>query len=194
MGANLPAGYTLKVMDAKEFFPLFEQHYDRLFGKDQTFFPDQYYSAAEKAKLKALAGNMGTPYNLHLGIFSDRQELVAFSFGAQEDEETFYVYCSAVVESERGRGLYGCLLDEILERTREQGFQKIYGTHCATNNAVIIPKLKKGFVISKFELSDVFGVVLHLTYFTNPLRRQVMDYRCGYRRPEGDVKRVMKLG
>lgn len=190
---SLPAGYTLRRMDAEEFFPLFDQHYDRIFGQDHVFFAHDYYSEAEKAKAKILSGKMGEVFKLHLGIFSPENELVAFSFGFQETEDSFYVMCSAVVEDKRNLGLYSILLDSIIDICSEQGFQVIYGTHCATNNAVIVPKLKKGFVISKMECSDIFGVVLHVSYFTNPLRRKVMDYRSGHRKPDDELKKIFKF-
>ena len=100
---------------------------------------------------------------------------------------------SAVLPGHRQKGLYTALVKYLIQRTTEEGFQKIYGTHCATNNAVLIPKLKLGFVFSKVELSDMFGTILHLQYFTNPLRRKVMDYRSGQRVPDAEIKSVMKF-
>jgi len=191
--SSLPPGYTLRNMTAAEFFPLFEKHYDRIFGQDHVFFADRYYSETEKAKAKILSDKRGDIFTLHLGIFSPENEFVAFSFGFQETEDNFYVACSAVVEEKRNLGLYSALLDYTIETCREQGFQVIYGTHCATNNAVIVPKLKKGFVISKMECSDIFGVVLHVCYFTNPLRRKVMDYRSGHRKPDEELKKIFKF-
>lgn len=188
---SLPPGYYIKEMTPKEFFPLFEQHYSRIFGQDHVFFPERHYSEAEKAKGKILSERMGQLYKLHLGLFSPKNEIVGFSFGFQESDDTFYVMCSAVIEEERGRGLYSALLDHLIETLCEgQGFQVVYGTHCATNNAVLIPKLKKGFVISKMEVSDIFGVVLHVAYFANPLRRKVLDYRSGHRRPDEELRKL----
>ena len=80
----------------------------------------------------------------------------------------------------------------VLLKTSEAGFQKIYGTHCATNNAVLIPKLKLGFIFSKVELSDMFGTIIHLQYFTNPLRRKLMDYRSGLSIPDLEIQSVLK--
>jgi len=93
----------------------------------------------------------------------------------------------------RRLGLYSELVKMVLKRCEEEGFQKIYGTHCATNNAVLIPKLKLGFIFSKVELSDMFGTIIHLQYYTNPLRRKVLDYRSGLKVPSKEVKAVMKF-
>lgn len=45
-----------------------------------------------------------------------------------------------------------------MDKIKELGFQVIYSRHVTTNSAIIIPKLKAGFVISAMELSDKFGV------------------------------------
>lgn len=189
---KLESGYSIKEMNAKDFFPLFGKHYDSLFGKDHTFFPDAYFSDTEKNKLENLKKRMGNLYQLHLGLFSPDDNFVGFSFGYQENENTFYMACSAVLPEHRNKGLYSELVKHVIMRTTEEGFQKIYGTHCATNNAVLIAKMKLGFIFSKVELSDMFGTIIHLQYFTNPLRRKIMDYRSGLIIPDQEIKSVMK--
>jgi len=190
---KLDNGYSIKTMTSKEFFPLFGKNYDALFGEDHTFFPDSYFSVSENEKIQLLKERIGNLYTLHLGLFSPENEFVGFSFGSQENEETFYMMASAVMPEHRNKGLYSALVKEVINRCNEAGFQKIYGTHCATNNAVLIPKLKLGFIFSKVELSDMFGTILHLQYYTNPLRRKVMDYRSGLKVPDQEIKSVMKF-
>lgn len=190
---NLENGFYIKEMPAKDFFILFSQHYDSIFGDDHTFFPEKYFSAHEEEKLAILRSRLGDLFMLHLGLFSPQDEFIGFSFGAQENEETFYMMASAVLPSHRKMGLYTELLKEVVRRCTDEGFQKIYGTHCATNNAVLIPKLKLGFIFSKIELSDMFGTIIHLQYYTNPLRRKVLDYRSGLKVPDSEIKSVMKF-
>lgn len=190
---KLKNGYYLKEMTKEEFFPLFGKHYDSIFGNDHTFFPDKYYSVLEKEKNKELSKRMGDLFSLYVGVFSETNEFIGFSFGFQESSDTFYMVASAIFENHRGHGLYTNLLNHVIEVAKNEGFQIIYGTHCATNNAIIIPKLKAGFVIAKFEISDMFGAIVHLHYYTNKLRRKVMDYRSGHRRPDDELKKLLRL-
>ncbi|MBC7540531.1 MAG: GNAT family N-acetyltransferase, partial [Bacteriovorax sp.] len=183
---QLNNGYSIKEMSPKDFFPLFGKHYDSLFGSDHTFFPDSYFNETENRKTQCLKERMGNLFGLHLGLYSPENTFVGFSFGHQESEETYYMAASAVLPEHRGKGLYTELVKYVLKRASDEGFQKIYGTHCATNNAVLVPKLKLGFIFSKVELSDMFGTIIHLQYFTNPLRRKVMDYRSGLRVPDSE--------
>ena len=186
-------GYSIRELSPKEFFPLFGKHYESLFGSDHTFFPKDNLTIIEKEKKLKLKQRMGDLYGLYLGLFSPENEFVGFSFGLQESEETFYMVASGVLPEHRKKGLYTELVKHILKRTTEEGFQTIYGTHCATNNAVIIPKLKLGFIFSKIELSDTFGTIIHLQYFVNPLRRKVMDYRSGLIIPDKEMRAFMKI-
>jgi len=65
--------------------------------------------------------------------------------------------------------------------------------HNATNNSVLIPKLKENFIISKMELDDIFGVLIHLHYYANTTRRKIMDYRSGQLKPDDQIKKLLKI-
>lgn len=79
----------------------------------------------------------------------------------------------------------------ILVQLKNDGFQVVVSRHNLTNNAVIIPKLKAGFVISGFEVDDRFGTLVKLSYFFNPLRRKLLDVRVGQSAPDDEVKKLL---
>jgi hypothetical protein len=58
---------------------------------------------------------------------------------------------------------------------------------------VIVPKLKAGFVISGFEVSDIFGILIHLTYYFNEIRRKVIDFRVGQLVPDEQIRQLLGL-
>ncbi|WP_370568511.1 hypothetical protein [Methylocystis sp. Sn-Cys] len=100
---------------------------------------------------------------------------------------------SAVLERHRRKGIYSALIAHSIERLSKAGFQLVYSRHCATNNDVIIPKLNAGFIISKMEIDDRYGVLIHLHYYTNSYRRRIMDYRSGQETPDMKIKQVFGL-
>ena len=69
----------------------------------------------------------------------------------------------------------------------------IYSRPIITNNEILIPKLKFGFKITNFELSERFGTMEHLTYFPQKTRRDILDFRSGFRRPDKKMKKIFKL-
>ena len=190
---GLTDGYSIREMSHEEFEPLWDKHASDIFDDNsQIFRVFQWLNEEEKIKIKALRESMGTPYQLRLGLYF-RDEFVGWSAGHQESAETYYMRNSAILPAHRRKGLYSLLLTETLRIVKEKGFQKIYSRHNATNNAVIIPKLKAGFTISSLEVSDMFGVLVHLTYFPKELRRKMMVYRVGDMRPDDEIKTCLSL-
>lgn len=189
----LSEGYEIRELADDEFMSHWREHAPKIFDDDsQIFRVFEFLSEEEKAKARALREFMGQPYQLRLGLFY-KGEFAGWSAGHQESSETYYMRNSAVLPAHRRKGLYTTLLNRTLKTLVEKGFQKIYSRHNATNNAVIIPKLKTGFSISSFELSDMFGVLVHLTYFPSPLRRKVMVYRAGDIKPDDEIRKCMKI-
>ena len=41
-----------------------------------------------------------------------------------------------------------------------------------TNNDILIAKLKQGFKITTFELSDAYGTMAHLTYYPSKIKNE----------------------
>lgn len=179
-------------MTEEEFLPLFNEHKKSVFEDVHSYaFPD-LLSESELNHIKNLGHAAGAPYKLYLGAF-DNNKLVGWSWGTQEGNSTFYMVNSAVLTDYRRKGIYGALIGKCIEVLSEKGFQLIYSRHCATNNAVIIPKLKAGFIISKMEIDDRFGVLIHLHFYTNNERRRIMDYRSGQLKPDEKIKALFKL-
>lgn len=191
--ASLSTNYEIRELTHEEFMPHWEEHASRIFDEEsQIFRVFEFLSEEEKSKTRDLRTRMGEPYQLRLGLFYQGQ-FAGWSVGHQESSETYYMRNSAVLPQYRRKGLYTALLGHSLAKLVDMGFQKIYSRHSLTNNAVIIPKLKMGFTISSMEVSDMFGVLVHLAYFPSPLRRKVMVYRVGDMKPDDEIKKCMKI-
>lgn len=191
---NLGNGYVIREMKPDEFWPLWDTHSPAIFRDVLFSFPwRQHLTEKETDDMALLSKNKGTPYRLLLALFKD-DEFVGWSFGDQKNvDNDYYMRNSAVLPEHRRQGLYSALMTTHLEIVNEKGFQKITSSHHVTNNAVLIPKLKAGFIISGFEMDDGFGLLVNLTYFTNPLRREMMDVRAGLTRPSDQIKSALKI-
>lgn len=190
---HLHDGYYLKSLSKEEFIKAQGNTGKEVFSKEHYIFPNTYLSDQEKDNISHLNKEMNaTPFSLHLVIFDKDDNFVAWSYGFQENAHNYYMCNSGVVESHRRKGLYTLLLNETVKIVSEKGFQVIYSRHNATNNSVIIPKLKAGFTISNFELSDMFGVLVHLKFYTNPTRRKINDYRSGQLAPDEQINSLFK--
>jgi len=178
--------------DLKEFADFFATNRPKVFQKDIDLNLDSILTEQELLNRKELNKNLGSPYKLRLYILH-KNERVGWFLGMQTDAETFYMINTGVFPSHQNKGIYKRLLPKILELLKEKGFQKVYSRHTATNNQIIIPKLREGFLITNFEVSDTFGVLIHLTYYFNETRRKVIEYRVGHLRPDKELRQALSL-
>jgi L-amino acid N-acyltransferase YncA len=181
---DLGQGYSLRLGSREEIWPHIEPLMTTVFGGHHAIWPQ--YSDEEKEATRRLRQHMGSPLTLYFGLFHGEQ-IVGWHIGDQHNAARFYMRNSAIVPEHRRRGLYSAMLKAVVAHLLELGFQNILSRHNATNNAVIIPKLKAGFVMTGLEISDVFGTLVHLEYFANPQRRKAIDYRCGLIAPDEEI-------
>ncbi len=146
----------------------------------------------EKISRSELAKNIVPSYQLRLDILKDSKKIGWF-YGEQKDSETFQMIQTAIFQEHQNKGIYKALLPIILEILKEKGFQKVFSRHKATNNQVIIPKLRQGFMITAFEVIDIFGVLIHLTYYFNENRQKLINYRVGQLKPDALLKEALSL-
>ncbi len=177
----LVGGYSYREMSAEEFRLYFQQYGPVVLGKTFTFDAEQALSEGEHEASRRLKDRCSDPFVLRLCIFRG-DEFVGWHLGRQEDDQRFYMINTGILEAHRNRGLYKALLPLVLQKVEEVGFQIVYSRHTVTNNQIIVPKLKAGFIISGMEVDDRFGTLVRLSYYFNPLRRKMMEVRAGQAR------------
>ena len=166
--------------------------------QEPLIFPDRFdihvsknFSEKEITQRESLKKNLGTPFELRLGFFSD-QKMIGWSYGFQITEETFRMATSGIIPEFQNKGIYSSFLLELKTLLGQEGFQIIQSRHYATDNQVIIPKLKASFVISGLEISDEYGLLLILRYFFNETRKKVMHVRSGYQQADQSVTELIR--
>lgn len=184
--------YTIREASKEAFKEVIDQYGSDVFADTHVYHPRILLSDAEKEQKEQLEQNLSQLYELYLLAYDANGDPVGWTWGRQETRDKFYMINSAILEPHRGRGLYKALLNQLLEMVTARGFQLIYSRHNMTNNAIIIPKLKAGFIIAKMELDDQHGTLIHLHYYPNPTRRKVMDYRCGQQAPNEEIEELFK--
>lgn len=173
-------GYELRWMTKNVLFKLRNELAENPFLHINDIRPNDFFSEDEREKINDLGRHLFQDrFEIYIGVFDQGNNLVGWSYGWQTDQMTYYMCNSAILSKHRRNGLYRELLRVNLDILTSKGFQLIYSRHTATNNSVIIPKLKAGFVIGGIEIDDVFGTMVILKYFSNEKRRRVMDFRVG---------------
>lgn len=192
---RLPVGYSIKEIETAEFAKYWEKPGKRIFNDSSLFYDSKkVHTKKELASFKKLREQFNSTqhYRVNLALFY-KDKFVGWSWGFQEVPTVFYMCNSAILEDHRQKGLYSCLMKEMLNRVSTKGFSKIYSRHVMTNNDIIIAKLKQGFKITSFELSETFGTMVHLSYFPTKIKNDILDFRSGFRRPSRKMKEIFDL-
>ena len=185
---KLSDGYEIREMSKEDFLPLFQPLAEKIFSQDtQTFHAGRTITRRDQPKVDKLRANLGEPHRLRLGVFH-KTRFVGWHMGIQTDGgAAFYMQNSAIVKRHRRKGLYSALLDRTIEIVDNMGYQAIYSRHHMTNNAVLIPKMKRNFKITSFELSDRYGSLVQLTRYKSKTRNKALDYRVGLIHPDKEL-------
>lgn len=170
-----------KFITKEEFVPLFKQYRPELFEDNNDVDINSFFSELEKEKITTLDKMCTTQYRLYLTAW-ENEKLVAWSWGFQISGMEFYMCNSAVFPEYRRKGVYTELMNKVVEKAQEDGFQEITSKHHADNNAVIIPKLKVGFVIKGFEINPRFGLMVNLVYYKSESILKVHNQRTGLKK------------
>lgn len=168
-------------LSPEEFFPFFHENRPNVFVGEFNFAIESVKTEMEKEKVR----NMPKMENIHRYqlVAKDGDKIIGWSFGQQRTYDDFYMINSAIFPEYRRQGIYTELLRMAVEHIKELGFQRIFSKHKMSNNNILIPKLKFGFVITGLFVNDDFGSLIELSYYTNSRRRELLEIRTGMRRP-----------
>lgn len=145
---------------------------------EATFFASRPSFRIEESVLVGLDTCRDRGFSLRIGAF-DGDELVGWSFGHQDGFDNFQMQSSGVLEPYRRQGIYTKMLQKIIAEVQPYGFSKICSLHVCTNNAILIPKLKAGFVVTGMRLHASFGVMLELSYCFDEKLDAAYRFRAG---------------
>jgi GNAT superfamily N-acetyltransferase len=134
------------------------------------------FSDEDRARYAALASLRGAQLE-HRLLWTAGDQVVGSYWGFQEDYGRYYMINTVVHPDYQGRGLYSAFLPRLIAAVAEVGFREIYSRHRADNNAILVPKLKAGFVIAGFEIAPRFGMLVHLRLYLHRGLAQLFAHR-----------------
>lgn len=182
---------TYEFIESTEFATFFRLNRSRVFSNDFDFDIEKVLSDEEKKKRKKNWTSLANIHRYYL-VAKDNQKIVGWSFGMQKSAEDYYMINSAVFSEYRRQKIYSNMMKKVVARLSNLGFQRIYSRHKMSNNQILIPKLKFGFIITGFEINDVFGNLIELSYYTNPMRRELLEVRMGTMKLDSEKMKLSK--
>lgn len=173
--------YYFEIVKHEEFYKVFQEKRKLVFKEEHTVWLDKFYNDNEK-NFKIPKSDV---YVLRILVYY-KEEIVGWFLGFQKTND-FYMMNTGILKEHQGKGIYSKLLKEIIEIIRPEGFLYITSSHLASNNQVLIPKLKAGFHITGMEINDVFGIFVNLKYIFNKKIKDVYFMRTGKMKPTKEM-------
>lgn len=182
--------YTVAEVSAETFYDFYAAKSAEVYPDVLQINTDIWLSREDKAARHTLSQALQHRIALYFLIYCG-DEPIGWHSGYQIDSETFYMFESGIIPAYQSRGIYTTMLSWLLDKYRSLGFQKVTSQHHASNNAVIVPKLKAGFFITGFTIDEGVGVMISLAYIFNSRRLQAYHFRTGYSRPDTEIRKFL---
>jgi ribosomal protein S18 acetylase RimI-like enzyme len=182
--------YYFREATPKEINAFFNENVEKVFKEDIYMDAHEWLTKEEKQKRKGLSDLIENRYRFRILVLKN-EEVIGWHFGWQIDEEQYYMCNTGLLEEYQGKGIYSALLPKLIEIFKEKGFQKIISMHHASNNAILVPKLKAGFLVTGFDINEKFGLRVVLSYIFNEKRLNAYKFRTGALRPDEEMKKYL---
>lgn len=177
--------YFVKEVQSDEWHQFFEEHVSQVFPNEQSMPLNFLLSPTEQAKLDGLQSNLSQRKALYF-LLVDEDKPIGWHFGFQRSELEYFMANTGILPPYQNRKIYSSFLTYAIERITDEGFQYITSIHHANNNAVLIPKLKAGFLIQSFGfliqtmiLESNYGPMIQLVYPTKTAYRKLFEPQFG---------------
>jgi hypothetical protein len=182
---QLNDNYFVKEVSVDEWHSFFEEHVNQVFPDEQSIPLNFLLSQPEQTKLDRLQTNLSQRKELYF-LLLDEDKPIGWHFGFQRSELEYFMANTGILPEYRNRKVYSSFLTYAIQRLTDEGFQYITSIHHATNNAVLIPKLKAGFLIQSFGfliqtmiLESNYGPMIQLVYPTKAAYRKLFEPQFG---------------
>jgi GNAT superfamily N-acetyltransferase len=171
--AELGSGITAVAADSAVFW----QTLDTIAADDQPFsslgnLGNYELPQARAPRAQALNAVYAQTHREHILFTTAANTCVGWSTGAMLDPSTFFMSYSAVIPRYQQLGIYSAFLGIFLRYLHALGYERVTSNHMVKNRAVLIAKLKAGFVITGTILDERWGAQAALTYFFYEDRRR----------------------
>ena len=98
-------------------------------------------------------------------FYNAENEPIGWAIGEQKEADTFFMAWTGVLPAYQNQGIYSAFLRRFLDYLQALGYARVTSNHMVNNRAVLVAKLKAGFIATGMSLDERWGAVLWLTYY-----------------------------
>jgi RimJ/RimL family protein N-acetyltransferase len=108
-------------------------------------------------------------------VFYCGEEAIGWSAGRMTGASEFMMDVTGIHPDYQGQGIYTTFLKAYLPYLRDVGYERVISYHSPTNRAVLIAKLKVGFIIAGTEFREHAGASVKLSYLLHEDRYRAFE-------------------
>jgi len=169
-------GYTIEPAPDADWPALLDDFRARVFSRSRMVAAGADVPENDRHRWDEIGRQRADTLTHHL-VFRHDGRIVGTYWGAHRDAADYHMISTLLDPDHQNRGVYTAFLAVLVPMLEGFGFRSVFSRHHADNAAALIPKLKAGFVISGFEISLQFGLLVHLRRWTMPADRLLHGYR-----------------
>jgi L-amino acid N-acyltransferase YncA len=188
---DVDGGYRIQPIPLTQYLKACQRLEKHIFGNYFEFRKHTNQTDAQHRQLKRFQRASGELYEVLLGIYHDH-DIIGWHYSAQRNSDEIVMRDTGILPAHQRKGIYSSLLPRLLKHFETAGLTNVVSYHRATNNAVIIPKLKAGFMINGLTV-DQYGLAVELIYTFDEDYRNALRVRSGEIRPTGPLAEMMGL-
>ena len=168
---KLPAGVVARPVDRATLRTVWETLSPRLFPHDDELRRFRTPPDRESGQ-DALKSLYSRQHRERIVLYDEAGDPIGFSYGQMEDYLTYYMHTMGLAPAYRGKGIYTAYLRQFADFIGALGYERITSHHQPNNRAVLIGKLKAGYMITGMELDESFGLLIKMAYFIHRDREE----------------------
>jgi len=169
----------IRELSAEEYTLIFKEWGTVIFDRNHPVLHPARTQTEECARSQRKMKFEVSVWTLRLGA-SVNGRLAGWSYSQQSGPDTVHMMISAVLPEFRRQGVYSRLLDSVVERVQQEGFEILTGNHNPANTGVLIAKLKAGFVVTGYGVLDIVGPQVKLSRYLHANRNRALQFRLGH--------------
>ncbi|MEM7034985.1 MAG: GNAT family N-acetyltransferase [Chloroflexota bacterium] len=98
-------------------------------------------------------------------FYNDHDEPIGWTIGEQREADIFLMLWTGILPAYQNQGIYSAFLRHFLDYLKTLGYVRVTSNHMVNNRAVLVAKLKAGFIVTGMSLDERLGAVLWLTHY-----------------------------
>jgi GNAT superfamily N-acetyltransferase len=122
----------------------------------------------------------------------DKGKPIGYSHSVHINRYSIHMRNSGVLPRYRRKGIYSKMLRLLTERAIKNGYIQVHSHHHPTNTAILIAKLKAGFMVSGLDVGPDSGSLVRLTKFLNQKVEKLYRYRVGETKLDKKLAKELK--